>query len=174
MLPYTGNTRKDFGLCWEPTGVWNESSSSWILCSVARRMLRQLQSCIEFLARSFCLCSALGSLCFHVWAIQSAELHNELLLLAGTRAIKIVHTWFPKMLLQINEYKRGCRRTFLWVCQSAPRAVLVERLLGRFLVRKWVFNLLIECSTAVPAPHSSAQSWWYTAPGGWICWGEGR
>lgn len=82
MLPYAGNTRKDIGLCWEPSVVWNESSS-WILCSVARRMLRQLQSCIEFSDRSFCLCSALGSLCFHVWAIQSAELHNELLLLAG-------------------------------------------------------------------------------------------
>lgn len=77
MLPYAGNTRKDIGLCWEPAGVWNESSSSWILCSVARRMLRQLQSCIEFLDRSFCLCSALGSLLSRVsnpkcWATQRA------------------------------------------------------------------------------------------------------
>lgn len=174
MLPYAGNTRKDIGLCWEPSGVWNESSS-WILCSVARRMLRQLQSCIEFLDRSFCLCSALGSLCFHVWAIQSAELHNELLLLAGIRAIKIVHTWFPKTLLQINEYERGCRKTFLPVCPSAPRLVLVERLLGRFLVRTWVFNLMIECSTAVQAwATARAQSSWYTAQGGCICWDEGR
>lgn len=166
MLPYAGNTRKDIGLCWKPTGVWNESSSSWILCSVARRMLRQLQSCIGFLDRSFCLCSALGSLCFHTWAIQSAELHNELLLLAGIRAIKIVHTWFPKTLLQINEYEKGCRKTFLPVCQSAPRLVLVARLLGRFLVRNWVFNLMIECSTAVPAWDTArAQSSWYTAQG---------
>lgn len=166
MLPYAGNTRKDIGLCWEPAGVWNESSSSWILCSVARRMLRQLQSCIEFLDRSFCLCSALGSLCFHVWAIQSAELHNELLLLAGVRAIKIVHTWFSKTLLQINEYERGCRKTFLPVCQSAPRRVLVERLLGRFLVRNWVFNLMIECSTAVPAQDSSSPELMVHSPRG--------
>lgn len=167
MLPYAGNTRKDIGLCWEPSGVWNESSSSWIPCSVARRMLRQLQSCIEFLDRSFCLCSALGSLCFHVWAIQSAELHNELLLLAGIRAIKIVHTWFSKTLLQVNEYERGCRKTFLPVCQSAPRLLLVERLLGRFLVRNWVFNLMIECSTAVPArEHSSSPEFMVHSPKG--------
>lgn len=177
MLPYAGNTRKDICLCWEPAGVWNESSSSWILCSVARRMLRQLQSCIEFLDRSFCLCSALGSLCFSrvsnpkCWATQRAApscwhpSNKNSSYLVSQKVI--ANKWVWKRLQK--------KKTFLPVCQSAPRLVLVERLLGRFLVRNWVFNLMIECSTAVPARDTArAQSWWYTAQRGCICWNEGR
>lgn len=125
--------------------VWEQLLLNSVFCSLvqirAKKVVRQLQSYVKYLDRGFYLHSASGSLCFPMWVIQSTvcELHHELLLFAGIQAIKIVHTWFPKILLQINKYERGCIKIYTGLSKCYEAYVCRETVLEKANGKKMSF-----------------------------------
>lgn len=159
---------KAAGLCWGSSGFCYDSSSSWIQCSVGWSKSEQRWwsgSCSHVSAarRQKLLSSPCPGLSWlsHVSGSKSHFRAPQLAVPFCCPGTEISSWFLPKALLQkekkpnhqlsMKEAAEKCTP----VCQSAAELVVVEGpFWKKLMVRKWVFNLMIKCSTAVLC-HSS-------------------